>query len=53
MENGFITFPLKLDANQNIAWSCDMVSQTREPENTYEHPKRMLCYHVWAAGTGI
>ncbi len=34
MENGFITFPLKVDAIRNISWSCDLVSRTREPENT-------------------
>jgi DUF1680 family protein len=34
MENGFITFPLKLDAPLNITLTCDVVSQTREPENT-------------------
>ena len=33
VEKGFITFALKLDAIQNIAWSCEMVPQTREPEN--------------------
>jgi hypothetical protein len=39
MDNGFITFPLKLDAPLNIAWTCDMVSQTREPENTMNTQK--------------
>jgi DUF1680 family protein len=34
MENGFITFPLKLDAKMIIDISCDLVSQNREPENT-------------------
>jgi uncharacterized protein len=34
MKNGFITFSISMDANQNIDWTCDMVSQTREPENT-------------------
>jgi uncharacterized protein len=39
MENGFITFPLKLDAALNVVWSCDMVSQTREPENALNTQK--------------
>jgi uncharacterized protein len=33
MENGFITFPLKLDGKMSIDLSCDLVSHTREPEN--------------------
>ncbi len=39
MENGFITFPLKPDATLNITWTCDLVSQTREPENTMNTKK--------------
>jgi uncharacterized protein len=39
IENGFITFPLELDAQKDIAWSCDMVSQTREPENVANSQK--------------
>jgi hypothetical protein len=39
MENGFITFPLKPDATMNITWSCELVSQTRKPENAMNTQK--------------
>ncbi len=38
-ENGFISFPLKVDETLNIEWTCELVSQTREPENTLNTQK--------------
>lgn len=39
MENGFITFPMKVNETLNIDWTCEIVSQTREPENTINTQK--------------